>query len=615
MFENHSLKEELRYWRTAALSVHQQPHPLIIDLFLDISDLSPKHNLMLKDELSRRQRISNDQLSYFEDDKISRKRSILLETWQLNLSHPIPLNPPELALTYKECVVFFRALFSYVRLMPAYRFAKRINRDHSPSSNNSTQGLKMGYRLSKSRLFPKDEAGLDQLHIGDDMRKGISEFSFGTIQTPFGVFSLHVTYRTECEFSVDTDTIFSSRFVDVDDNYFSQRPITQTTPPSAPSSLSFKPSSVSNRIPLSPRSQSRNRKSYDFTKHSSSDLFLTNTSSQSIPHYSIPIRTHPTSPKSVPSPSTSPAYKPMSVDAPRSIAGSIISLSERRRPSHSHPQSFSSSPYNFFMPSDSPTSQNSSLVASQTEDVEQKLITDTLDTSLRLSSAQKRTPSLRDFAITKNAVAAGRKMADSENLDVLLGSSPPFPLSSPGKSFRSVEQTASIWTSNASSTHSNTVTAAPNATPSMSTHSAIQHEDLTLASPRTIGFEFPVFATLEVTPEESVEFEAPLGRKSESSGGARISESGSMPGSMGRSSASLVESVSESFSARRSKSRAALAKFHQLKDINASFTELVVQESTRSESRQRIYGSEEGVNRISRSDSLSSRLRLMRPAS
>ncbi|KAJ3084671.1 autophagy protein 13 [Quaeritorhiza haematococci] len=214
------LKEELKYWRTQAIASnspssssptipgqqhHQQhvtpthtPPPLIIDLLLDISDLNPEtQSLILKDELSqRRQRIGwQDQLSFADTEgRIGKKNTILLETWQLTLS--------------------------FVRLLPAYQLFKRLKRTESGNGNVGS-GLKIGYRLSTSRVMPPDEAGLDQLHSSGDMRRGISEYSFGTVDTPFGVFSLHMTYRLECDFSVnDSGAFLSSRFADLDEHYF-----------------------------------------------------------------------------------------------------------------------------------------------------------------------------------------------------------------------------------------------------------------------------------------------------------------------------------------------------------------------------------------------------------
>ncbi|KAI8803645.1 autophagy-related protein 13-domain-containing protein [Cladochytrium replicatum] len=110
------VKEELRYWRSNAVN-SPQPPPLTIDLFLDIGELDhEKVSLMVKDEQSRRQRVTPDLLRFIDPNtgEEGLKRAILLETWQLTLSHPVPSNPPDLPVIYKKSAMFFRSLYSFI---------------------------------------------------------------------------------------------------------------------------------------------------------------------------------------------------------------------------------------------------------------------------------------------------------------------------------------------------------------------------------------------------------------------------------------------------------------------------------------------------------------------
>ncbi|KAI8847145.1 autophagy-related protein 13 [Chytridium lagenaria] len=149
------------------MAIHSPPHipspPLIIDIFLDLSEMTPTQHLILKDETTlRRHRIQHPQ-----------KPRILLETWQLSLSFFTPgLNSPEVAVIYKKAVVFFRSLYSFARLLPSYRLFKRVRRGQCCP-------LKIGYRLSTARFMPLDEVGLDQVHLNADPRKWVSEYNFG----------------------------------------------------------------------------------------------------------------------------------------------------------------------------------------------------------------------------------------------------------------------------------------------------------------------------------------------------------------------------------------------------------------------------------------------------
>ncbi|TPX58117.1 hypothetical protein PhCBS80983_g03329 [Powellomyces hirtus] len=215
------LKEQLKFWKANATTT---PQPLLIDVYLDISSLSRGQTLMLRDEQTmRRQRMSHESLYTVEGQGQSehgapgRYNSVLLESWQLTFSHSTPTQPPELPTVYKKSVAFFRSLYSHVRLLPAYRLSRRFRRKQS--------GMGVGYRVSTSRVAPYDEAGLDQLHSSGDMRRGIEEYNFGSIETPLGVFSLHVNYRLECDFSIDDPdlAVLDGRLADMDENYFSPR--------------------------------------------------------------------------------------------------------------------------------------------------------------------------------------------------------------------------------------------------------------------------------------------------------------------------------------------------------------------------------------------------------
>ncbi|KAJ3081836.1 autophagy protein 13 [Physocladia obscura] len=219
-FDRDPLRSELKFWKSqlAALSptnsqsFRQQPsqqqqqqqqqlQPFFLDIYLDISQLSgSSQSLVLKDEIStRRQRFPPSALVGQSVDPITgtifdvKKQRILLESWQLTLL-PHPPNsvtaPPEIPIMYKKCVIFIRALYSYLRLLPAHRLFRRLEKERlkqvaklgnnhdgekiAPSNGGAAETvvgkeanslgtspieLKMGYRLNNSRVSPVDEAG------------------------------------------------------------------------------------------------------------------------------------------------------------------------------------------------------------------------------------------------------------------------------------------------------------------------------------------------------------------------------------------------------------------------------------------------------------------------
>jgi hypothetical protein len=81
------LREELKFWKGQLLSTQQAP-PLIVDIFLDISNLPSNLSLILTDSTTgRRHRIKGEDLMVIDAHGIpQRKERILLETWQLSLA-------------------------------------------------------------------------------------------------------------------------------------------------------------------------------------------------------------------------------------------------------------------------------------------------------------------------------------------------------------------------------------------------------------------------------------------------------------------------------------------------------------------------------------------------
>ncbi|KAJ3031932.1 UNVERIFIED_CONTAM: autophagy protein 13 [Siphonaria sp. JEL0065] len=216
------LRSELKFWKTliGSLSNQQQQQqqqpmmPLILDIYLDIADLDKTNQfLVLKDEVTlRRAKVPSDALMGSSMDPISgevvraRKKRILLESWQLTLGQTPPRTntAPETAIMYKQCVIFFRSLYTHIRLLPAYRLSRRLSKLSTSNYTSTTANpLKIGYRLSASRVMPIDEAGLgDQLLAASSNRQGISEYNFGSLDTSIGTVNLHVMYRVDCDFTV-----------------------------------------------------------------------------------------------------------------------------------------------------------------------------------------------------------------------------------------------------------------------------------------------------------------------------------------------------------------------------------------------------------------------------
>ncbi|KAI7856787.1 autophagy-related protein 13-domain-containing protein [Circinella umbellata] len=197
------LREELKYWRALSIqSVNEEPPPLMLDIVLDVSQLTHGQILVLADDRSRLNKIDTNGVD-----------TILLERWVLSLNHPLPDFPVDLPNLYKRSIVFFRALYSFVRLLPSYSLHRRL-RNYGQSN-----GLNINYRLTSSPTYRSDEIPLAQSILSGN--GGIDEYDFSDVVTPLGTFKLHVEYRKNCDFQAeDSERDLSARMIDMDEHFF-----------------------------------------------------------------------------------------------------------------------------------------------------------------------------------------------------------------------------------------------------------------------------------------------------------------------------------------------------------------------------------------------------------
>jgi hypothetical protein len=172
------LREELKFWKGQLTSSMQAP-PLIVDILLDISSLEEQqHILLTSTQTGRRHRIPPESLIYTDPSGNSlKKQKILLETWQLTLSPDITDEVLELPTVYKRCIVFFRCLYAFVRLMPAFKLGL---------NTRENQQTKLSYRVGTTRDSSPLVCGLDELHTSLDLGMGITESTFDSVETPLG---------------------------------------------------------------------------------------------------------------------------------------------------------------------------------------------------------------------------------------------------------------------------------------------------------------------------------------------------------------------------------------------------------------------------------------------
>ncbi|KAK2761686.1 autophagy protein 13 [Arachnomyces sp. PD_36] len=230
--ETDTIRDELLTWKNSD-STESRPPPMIIETFLDAEELTNNQSLVIIDDLGKRWDVL-EALAAARDNPGNPRRvenRIILERWRIELgqaSDPIPADlGPSLPTVYKKSIVLFRSLFTYSKFLPAWKFSKRQGKLHG------NPALKVQYRILKS--VPEKQR-VDNLTIPlyENGGKPVESYTFGATESPAGSFSVHVEYRTNCEFRVDdSEALLSSRFMGADDEFF--RPsLPSTDPPRGP---------------------------------------------------------------------------------------------------------------------------------------------------------------------------------------------------------------------------------------------------------------------------------------------------------------------------------------------------------------------------------------------
>ncbi|KAI9319664.1 autophagy-related protein 13-domain-containing protein [Dichotomocladium elegans] len=200
------LKEDLKFWRSRVLqSVDEEIPPLVLEIYLDTSDLTPTQSLMIADDRSRYNKV---ELRYPED-------RILLERWTLSLNHPLPDSFVDLPSLYKRSIIFFRSLYSFVRLLPAYELQRRVRQFGAPN------GISLGYRMTPIATYDESEMPLDKSIVDGDGHD-LQAYGFPDVITPLGTFRLQVLYRKNCDFRIEdsSEQDLSARMLDLNEHFF-----------------------------------------------------------------------------------------------------------------------------------------------------------------------------------------------------------------------------------------------------------------------------------------------------------------------------------------------------------------------------------------------------------
>ncbi|KAH0536930.1 hypothetical protein FGG08_006232 [Glutinoglossum americanum] len=221
--ETDAFREELRLWKLCDAD-DPRPPSLIIETFLDTAALTNKETLVIIDEQGKRWNVAEALNASDGPDgrgNSKRKTEVILERWRIELGDPLTDFPSDLAsilpTVYKKSIVLFRSLYTYSKFLPAWKFEKRLAK-----LKLNRSALSVNCRVINGDNFPVSSK-CDGLNtpLYDGAGKVVEEFSFGTIDSPAGPFTVKVSYRTSCEFRVDdSEALLSSHFINLDEHYF-----------------------------------------------------------------------------------------------------------------------------------------------------------------------------------------------------------------------------------------------------------------------------------------------------------------------------------------------------------------------------------------------------------
>lgn len=136
---------------------------------------------------------------------------------------------------YRLGIIHFRALYSFIRLLPAYRLFRRLKRANS--------GLRLGIKLWAAEGYANSPAEIaeawevmDRDLIGIDVPlermipgaevdpaagSALERYDFPTVDLFGSTYELGVVYRSNVDFDVeDMESVLSERFVDMDEEWF-----------------------------------------------------------------------------------------------------------------------------------------------------------------------------------------------------------------------------------------------------------------------------------------------------------------------------------------------------------------------------------------------------------
>ena len=180
--------------------LYNRPPAMIIEFLLSSRELAEEDAIEIYDEEGRRRAFGDGTVCSSGGVKARREYSpdVILERWRIALDGSPEASQDDwetrMPKVYKSCIVFFRSLFTMTTLLPARSYGKWPRRLSDGIPN-------LHYRIHQDFDGSKHSDPEDLLTmLCDTPSKPLETYSFESVRSPIGNFSLSVSYRTDLNF-------------------------------------------------------------------------------------------------------------------------------------------------------------------------------------------------------------------------------------------------------------------------------------------------------------------------------------------------------------------------------------------------------------------------------
>lgn len=179
----------------------------MIEVYLDTAHLAQNQSLVTLDEdgnpWDASEALQKVNAAASSPTTAQSSSGIVYERWTISLDDaPSPSNvqlADHAPNVYKKGVVLMRSLFTYTRLLPAWRFGRRLGRQ---AGNSPT--LRPRYRIVDASISPSPNIDSLTHALFPSEKLPTETYSFVPVNCLFGSLNVSVQYRRSCEFHAES---------------------------------------------------------------------------------------------------------------------------------------------------------------------------------------------------------------------------------------------------------------------------------------------------------------------------------------------------------------------------------------------------------------------------